>query len=174
MACLGWGIQGCPQRHIFHREMFSELPGEHKLSRSMPSTITIVVVVIVINFLTWSKPFTAEHDPEGRAAQPGNQLRPLQQTLQLPASTGMDPVHQNSPCAPAAKVPIDHRERQARSSPGQSMNSHSCQGAAAQLWERLTRGSSVLLRKEAPIVQSRYSGIEKSLTSTGTYKKTEH
>lgn len=57
--------------------------------------------------LTWSKFFTAEHDPKRREAQPGNQLRPLQSTLQLPASTGMDPLHHTAHMLLQRKMPID-------------------------------------------------------------------
>lgn len=115
-----------------------------------------------IYFLAWSKPFTAEHDPKCREAQAGNQLRPLESTLQLPASTGMDQPIKAAHMLLQRKEPIDPRERQ----PAEFMNNHSSTALA-----KAQSASLVLLRKEAPIVQSMVSGIEKALTSTGTYRK---
>lgn len=71
------------------------------------------------------------------------------------------------------KVPIDTREHQACSSHVGSMNSHSCERQQQHSSGKGSEVAAQLCSQRKLQVQSRNSGIEKALTSSGTYRKTE-
>jgi len=69
-----------------------------------------------------SQSSTAEHDPNCRESPCSKQLQPLQTAPPLPASEGMDSVHQNSPYShlKKKKIPVDNKECKACSDHAES------------------------------------------------------
>lgn len=116
-----------------------------------------------------SQSSTAEHDPNCRESPCSKQLQPLQTAPQLPASEGMDSVHQNSPYSHLKKKnPSWQQGMQGLQRPRWVNQSYTGWAATAQFWQQLKSGSSALFNKEAQIVQALYSGIKKALANTHT------